>query len=334
MPIFNGEKYLRSAIQSVLDQTFKNFELIIINDASTDKSLELIKSFADQRIVLINKEKNSGFIRNEGIEASRGEFVAFLDCDDIAHPDRLKREVEFLRKNPDYGLVGTGVRIIDENDQGTGVFWRESIASEKIPIRLIFGNCFALSSSMVRKNALPAQVFIKNFIPTEDFELWVRMLKTTKGANLSLTLTDYRQHSNNLSKQKRPAQQERIDRVITEELKELGASPSTEELAIHRQNYGFAGSPEETKKFMGAREAWLIKLCEANEKTGHFSKKIFNEVMGERFLTTAETNARLGLYAWGKFWHSPLSKKMARGEIVRRFLKFLIKCLLKKDSLR
>ena len=108
MPVYNGEKYLQEAIESILNQTFKDFEFIIINDGSTDKTLEIIKSFTDPRIKLITQE-NRGIIYslNKGITESRGKYIARMDADDISLPERLEKEYRFLEQNPNYGIVGT-----------------------------------------------------------------------------------------------------------------------------------------------------------------------------------------------------------------------------------
>lgn len=331
MPVYNSEKYICQAIQSVLDQSFSNFELIIINDRSTDRSLEIIKSFVDRRIVLINNDKKGTIVesRNQGVRLSRGEFIAFLDSDDITHPDRLKAEVVFLEKNPDAGIVGASVRIIDKDGKETGVKWRENISSEKIPIRLLFGNCFSQSSVMLRKKAIPDEGYRPGF--AEDYDLWVRMLRTWKGFHLPKLLLKYRIHVENTSTRKRALQQESVNQIIQTQLENLGINTEPEDLIIHRANYGFAGTDEETKKFIEKRELWLLKLAEANQKSGRYTTKLFNEVLAERFLTTLQTNARLGLYAWKKFWKSPLSKNLNLKEDFVKLLKFTVKCLLQRN---
>lgn len=330
MPVYNSEKYLRQAIQSVLDQSFTDFELIIINDGSTDKSLEIVKSFTDPRIVLFNTENKSTIVesRNHGLEVSRGEFIAPQDSDDIAIKDRLKLEVAFLERNPDFGSVGSGVSVIDKDGKVTGARWQEEIPSEKIPIRLLFGNCFAQSSMLIRKKAIPAEGYIEG--TSEDFALWVRILKTWKAKNLQTILLKYRAHDENTTTRKSALLREAVNQVLLSQLEALGVQVSAEELALHRKNYTFVGTSEETKKFIDARELWLLKLIEANRKTNSYDVKIFNEVMAERFLTTLQTNARLGFYAWKKFWSSPLSKNLNRKEEAMKLAKFFVKCLLKK----
>ncbi|MBI2476204.1 MAG: glycosyltransferase [Candidatus Taylorbacteria bacterium] len=331
MPVYNSEKYLRLAIQSVLNQSFTDFELLIINDGSTDKSLEIIRSFADTRIVLLQSDKKTTIVesRNHGLEASRGEFIAPLDSDDIALKDRLKLEVAFLEKNPDFGLVGGGVSVIDETGKATGARWQEEIPSEKIPIRLLFGNCFAQSSLLIRKKAVPPEGYIEG--TSEDYALWVRMLKTWKAKNLRKILLKYRAHNENTTTRKSALLRQAVNQVILSQLEGLGVRADAEALALHRASYTFVGTAEEVKKFMDRRELWLLKLIEANRKTNRYDVKTFNEVMAERFLTTLQTNARVGFYGWKKFWSSPLSKCLNKKEEWPALLKFFIKCLLKMN---
>lgn len=336
MPVYNGELYVREAINSLLRQTFADFELIIINDGSTDLSAEIIKSFKDERIVVINNEKNVGLstVRNRGLEIARSEFIAFMDCDDISLPERLEFELDFLEKHQDFGLVGSFARLIDKNNVPTGVAWKEFVTIEKFQPRILFGNMFVTSSVMLRKTALPKTKFSDGFAPAEDYELWGRIMKNWKGWNIPKILINYRTHSSGTSVTKKAEQQKSINRIITTDLREIGIEPTEEELSIHRKNYGHKGTDNETKKFIDDREKWLLKLFSVNENNGHFPKKIFAEVIVDRFLSTLETNARLGFYVWKKFWTSPISKETAYNEPSLRFAKFYIKCLLRKDSLR
>ncbi len=334
MPVYNGEKYLRQAVESVLRQTFTDFELIIINDGSTDNSSHSIRSFTDPRVVVIENKQNVGLstVRNRGLEIARGEFIAFLDCDDIAYPERLELQVAFLLANPDVGLVGSFVRLIDENGK-PGVSWRDYIPSEQFPIRIMFGNTFTTSSVLLRKTALPQERFREGFAPAEDYDLWVRILKQWKGWNIPKILTDYRTHTAGTSVTKKALQQTVIERIIRLELKEIGIEPSPEEFSVHRKNYGFAGTSEETKKFLEARSLWLLTLIARNKKIGRYPDKLFERVMADRWLESCDANARLGLKLWNIFRDSPLAKMPNRGNSWKKLLRFGIKCVLSKDTL-
>ena len=118
MPVFNGEAFVKEALESILNQSFKQFEIVVINDGSTDKTQEIVTRLAskDARIRLINHPKNSGLIPclNEGLELAQGNYIARMDADDIAHPIRLQRQFEFLESNPQVIVCGSYIRLFGE----------------------------------------------------------------------------------------------------------------------------------------------------------------------------------------------------------------------------
>jgi len=117
MMVYNAERYLRQAIDSVLNQTFTDFELLFLDDASTDRSLEIIQSYSDPRIRLIRNENNRGvaYSRSKALPLARGEYVAVLDADDVALPERLQVQVSYLDSHPDICLVGSSCQVIEED---------------------------------------------------------------------------------------------------------------------------------------------------------------------------------------------------------------------------
>ncbi len=332
MPLYNTEKYVREAIQSILDQSFTDFELIIIDDASTDGSRDIVKSFNDPRIIFIENKLKGTIVksRNQGLEMSRGEYIAPLDSDDIASKNRLAVEVDFLDKNPEFGLVGGNVEVIDSNSNKTGVKWEEKIPSEKIPVRLLFGNCFSQSAVMFRKKAVPENGYNKY---SEDYDMWIRITKTWKAVNLSKLLLQYRVHNTSSTARTKPELIQAVNQVKLAQLKDFGVDATNEELDTHINNFGYAAEVDTTKKFIDKREKWLKKLSEINRLNNRYPERIFDEVMAEQFLHSLSSNARLGLYSWSKFWNSPLSKKLNKKEKWLSLLKFFIKCLVGKDTL-
>ncbi len=117
MPAYNAERYIREAIESILNQTFSDFELIVINDGSTDGTLECIRSFGDERIKIINNKQNLGIIRsrNIGLQASRGEYIAKMDADDISLNTRLQRQVNYLDQHPEVAVIACKLAVMDES---------------------------------------------------------------------------------------------------------------------------------------------------------------------------------------------------------------------------
>lgn len=192
MSIYNGEKYLCDAIDSILCQSFTNFEFIIVNDGSADKSLEIIESYDDERIVLLN-QNNLGLAKslNNGINVSKSNVIARIDSDDIAMPDRLKKQYYFLTKNPDYIIVGSNATIIDMN--GKYVFTSSLRLTNDEITKLLPQTPFYHSSVMYRKSTFyKAGEYPEYMLRGQDLVLFNRMAKLGKMANLEEPLIEYR----------------------------------------------------------------------------------------------------------------------------------------------
>ena len=201
MSVYNGEKYLKEAIDSILTQTFEDFEFLIINDGSTDSSVEIIEAYDDPRIRLVNNEKNLKLIAslNKGISLARGKYIARMDSDDVSMPERFEKEVKFLEGNPDYGLVGTYYSVID----GVGnEKYKMSYPSNNDLIKLFLSvNCPLVHGSIMGRTELFRQNLYgsKEFSAIEDYELWVRMSKVTKIHNIPEYLFKYRIYGESFS---------------------------------------------------------------------------------------------------------------------------------------
>ncbi|MFY7888286.1 MAG: glycosyltransferase family 2 protein, partial [Spirosomataceae bacterium] len=175
MPMYNAEAYLGLAIESILNQTYQDFELVILNDGSTDKSLEIALSYQDKRIRVLENEGNLGLIytRNRLITEARGDLLAWLDSDDVAVTTRLEEQYDFLQKNPKVALVASWATIIDSNGKPTGGFRKSYIKDEYLQALLLFVNYIVQSSVMIRKSCLPSIPYQLPF--SEDYDLWVRV---------------------------------------------------------------------------------------------------------------------------------------------------------------
>lgn len=189
MPLYNGSDFVRDTIQSVLDQTFTNFEFIIVNDGSTDDSVDIVQSFVDPRIHLINHPKNSNSISkvlNDGCDAAQGKYIATIDNDDIWNDiEKLQKQIIFLEAHTEYGLVGTcGIAI---GKKGETLFNMNLFTTdEEIKKRILIQNPFLASSVLMRREAYMQH---GPFDPSEnyaqDYGLWCRIGRTWKLSNLS-----------------------------------------------------------------------------------------------------------------------------------------------------
>lgn len=204
LPVHNGALFLRKAIDSVLSQSLADFELLIINDGSTDDSEKIIFSYTDHRLRYVKNDQNLGLIEtlNKGIDFAKGEYMARMDADDICVTDRLKMQKEFLDQHRDVGFVATTITLINENAEPTG-FWpldQKTISSASIRKTMILKNCISHPSVMGRTldfRKLRYKAYQKNI---EDYDLWLRALNSgLKIAKLPLPLLLYRQHSGSIT---------------------------------------------------------------------------------------------------------------------------------------
>ena len=197
MPVYNGQRFLREAIESILVQTLSDFEFLIINDGSTDSSREIILSFDDPRIRLVDNPTNTGLTKslNRGLRLSKGEYIARQDSDDISYPKRLEREVQFLDTHPEVALLGTSARAIDEKGKPQKVnLLRIPVSLLAIRWYLMFQNPFIHSSVMFRRNIIYEKLsgYDESFRRAQDYELWSRTARSYKVENLSDVLIDHR----------------------------------------------------------------------------------------------------------------------------------------------
>lgn len=201
MPVYNTkEEYLRQSIESILNQTFSDFEFIIINDGSTDKHIEsIVKSYKDDRIKYIY-QSNQGLpvALNNGLDNATGKYIARMDSDDISHLDRLEKQYAFMESNLDVGVCGTLFKMF-------GLKSDVSPHPENVSLLTLLKGCYiGHPTVMVRKEILDKYNlrYNINFKSAQDYELWSRMIRVTKIKNIMDVLLDYRFESTNISSSK------------------------------------------------------------------------------------------------------------------------------------
>lgn len=212
LPVYNAVEYVAKAIDSVLVQTFNDFELILIDDGSIDGSLEVLTQLAasDSRIILVSRE-NRGLVAtlNEGLGRAKGEFVARMDADDIAIPDRFSKQLDFLEASG-YDICGASVQCFDQSEH----LWRYPKTPELVEIQLLFDSPFAHPVVMFRTKALKALKYSDSHPDVEDYDLWQRAWEFgLKGGNLDDVLLRYRVHSKQIS-QKHLLRQRNLANVV------------------------------------------------------------------------------------------------------------------------
>jgi glycosyltransferase involved in cell wall biosynthesis len=230
MSVYNGEAYLHDAIESILGQTLKNFEFIIIDDGSTDKTSDIINSYEDDRIVYI-KQANHGLVYslNKAVEQARSNIIARQDADDISLSNRLERQYSKIITNQKLGLVGTFFTYIDteNNPSVTLTFPTKDVDLKR---SLYYVNPFGHGTVMFRKNEfVKAGRYVDTYGPTEDFELWRRMARNCTFAVIPETLYLYRINPEGISQTKNKVQATYTKKIIDEEwLKPFNYKPIRE----------------------------------------------------------------------------------------------------------
>lgn len=236
LPVYNAASFLEESIQSILNQSFSNFELIIINDGSTDASQSIIEKFEDPRIIKV-VQSNLGLAAtlNRGIGMARAEIIARQDNDDISYPHRFEKQLDFLKAHPDVCLLGAAARIVDHAGQPANRFHRHPSHSDTLKFLLLFDNPFVHSSVMFRKSAvLAVGGYDTNSDYFEDYRLWSHLSRQGRIANLPDVLLDYREVATGMSKS---AQNYRL-KVLRQ---------STENIAYLLSHYKL----EDIKRFVG-----------------------------------------------------------------------------------
>jgi len=201
MSVYNGEKYLREAIDSILNQTFTDFEFLIVNDGSTDRTAEILRSYDDARIKIINNEENIGLTKslNKGLGMARGEYIARMDADDVAIPERLEKEFEFMESHLDYAAVGTLIKILDKNSKVIGSVDKPT-EDDQIREFLKKDNCIAHGSAMIRNVCLQdVGLYDESMEKAQDYDLWLRLSEKYKLFNIPEYLCMWRSHEDSIS---------------------------------------------------------------------------------------------------------------------------------------
>lgn len=299
LPVHNAEKYIKDAVQSILNQTFTDFELIIINDASTDNTRQILESFQDKRIRLINNAENLKVVEclNLGMSLAKGKFVARMDADDISLPHRFERQVAYLTQHPDVDICSSYVQVFGSRNY----ILRPYEKHEDIKAGLLFLNVLIHPSVMFRRERfLQYSIFYdKSYVNAEDYGLWVSVMDSLKFAVVPEILFKYRIHDTNISIKKASnwAVLREINLGIYHILMERVKVRYTEaDLEMHI-NLGFRSaknlSEAEYKNYLN----WLTRIVQANNITRYFKPEALrNHIISYILYVTKSAKASPGVY--------------------------------------
>jgi glycosyltransferase involved in cell wall biosynthesis len=294
MCVFNGGKFIRSAIKSIFSQTMSDFELIIIDDGSNDNTSTIVHEFSDPRLRYFRNNHNLGIVRSRTIALShaRANLIALHDSDDVSFRERFQKQVDYLANNPDIGLVGCNAKFYSEKTSREVKIKRWDYSSENLKYSLIFRNSFVHSTLMFRRETLPSPAYPLEFSVCEDYYFLCRIAENHKIAMLSKSLLMYRQHEASTSNEKADLVRALSLKVKSFQLTRLGVTYSTEELRLHHS----LDSPDPYQTIDSLLEVakWLTKIqVEANIAPQH--KSALDTVIRNEWYERCLRNSTFGL---------------------------------------
>lgn len=275
MPAFNAEQYLDSAIKSIVDQTFKDFEFLIVDDGSTDSTLRILKNYKDDRIRLVKNKRHLGLADtlNKGIELARGEYIARMDSDDISLKKRLEVQVNYLKKHSDVDIVGSWVYAFDDSQK---TLWRYPESDKEIRCELFFRSALAHPSVVYRKRLFAQKLhYVRDYKYAEDFELWKCASLVTKIRNIKRPLLHYRLNPDSQARKNRQKQSISLKKIHRVWFRKIGLVANKNEIELHTR-IGLYNYPDD-KDFIERAFVWFKKIQEFNNQEGYYPKDLFNK---------------------------------------------------------
>ncbi len=316
IPVYNREQYIVAAIESILAQSFTDFELLLLDDGSTDGSVTVMKSYTDPRVRVVCNGENLGIpkTRNRGLALAQGEYFAMLDSDDVALPDRLAKQVAFLDRHPDYALVGSWVVAMDAEGRPLKKIKKVPTTPEQIHARLLFRCCVLQSTIMMRTAVVQRYGYRERYVVCQDVDLFVRLAKHHLLGNLPEPLVRRRVHPGRISRERAQLVKDLNQEIIAAQLDDLGVSYTAQDVERHfflRRMNKLHFTPD--ADYLAWAEAWLLTLQAANRRVACYPEDALTQVIGELWRKVcSHASARVGWASWKRFWWSPLSASWVR----------------------
>lgn len=323
MATYNGEKFIKESIQSVLDQTFKDFEFIIVDDGSTDATAVIISEFKDPRISYIKKDYNSGISEslNIGISNSKGFYVARMDDDDVCFPTRLELQLKVFEENKE--LIFCGSNVTDNNSLPL----RTPECHDEILLELIFRNPIFHPTALIKREFLLTELYNTDAVPSEDYDLWSRLIFKGQFYQIQKPLLYCRVHQTSITANNRKKQLHKNIAVADYMFHKLGfyqLKNHTENLRIFvSHDYSINGSQ------LNELINWFDALQQFNEENKLFAEDAFNTM----------ASANLNRYLFSYFTNRKLAQKIEpflsiRGSQKINIIKFYAQRLFRKITMK
>ena len=312
MPVYNSAPFLCESIRSVLDQTFRDFELIPVDDGSTDRSWEILQSFEnDRRVRPLRRTTNQGAAaaRNDGVAGSDSDYIAFLDSDDLARPQRLELQIQAMGRQHHFDILFGRADVLSKGRRLHASL--ERLSPEDAPSLLLFRNCIIQSSVMLRRSCW--QSFRPEFEPAEDYDLWARMSLDHSFLPLNGVLVTYREHADGVSKRLPDRMKKSVTAIHQFQLERLGVAPRTD---LHGR---LSAWPADARAHdLAEAEKWLRALIAANR---FYSRTNFRKVVEELWYSICLDSWSVGPSAFEIYRQSSLARLTPRRfwNFARRF---------------
>lgn len=328
MPVYNGERYLREAIDSILGQTFRDFEFLIINDGSTDGTEAIIQSFHDSRIRYIKNESNLKLIAtlNKGLVLAKGEFIARMDADDIAVSTRLEKQLAFMKENESVGICGSW---FESFGSGNSVV-KYPVSDDGIRYMALYQCPFCHPSVMLRTEVIRKHrlEFSHDYPHAEDYEFWLRAGRFTEMHNIAEVLIRYRQHAESVSVKESNIQ---LDKSITIRklfFQEIGAQASDEEIDLFRRmNYHANDLKRPDIEVLGRL---ICSISTSNRSASYISPDWLDAQLAEKWSGLCLNHTEFGFFTIRQY--CSVMKVLQRSTPTFDFLKLIIKSVLRYSN--
>lgn len=325
MAVYNGEAFVRDAIDSILKQTYQNFEFIIINDASTDSTPDILKSYNDPRIVILTNDTNRflPYSLNRGIDASKGKYIVRMDADDTSMPERLQLQLDYMEGHPEVGIAGTRAYTFGAH-KGKITYKPDDV---DIKIEML-SNCHMVHPTLIiRKSMLDEHDlrFNPDYRKNQDYKFFIDAIDKTKFGNLTAFLLNYRTTAENL--QRKVHNQDSNNARIRQELyAKIGATVTEDETwlfeQITLQEY------ERSEDFVARSRSLLERLVSANDHSGFYPKAYFANYISTLWMNICRNCTAAGLSIYKHFTQSLLKENVP--DYHKTAVIILIKSILKK----
>ncbi|GAB4401310.1 MAG: hypothetical protein OHK0053_23860 [Microscillaceae bacterium] len=330
MPVYNTAYYLKDSIESILHQTFTDFNLIIYDDGSTDNSWDIIKSYKDSRIIAFRGNNNLANIakaRNICLSKSNAEFIAFQDSDDISEPHRLKVQLDFLQKNPDLGVTGSwGYYIFeDENYLYKHLQTHPPLSDEEIKINLFIRFSTFINTSVMLRASLfrsKTRIFSEMYPTSEDYCLWLELARETKFANIPDFLITHRIHKRQTTQLQLSSHNQNERKVLMRWIRfyfDLDESEAKSHLATFFEK-SFSSFDDALMK-----KNWMTKFLMYNHQKKILYQELLMENLGKLWTNICLQYPEHGIKIWNLYFGSYLRRAYPIGHL--NMFKYLIKCL-------